>query len=71
MTRTGHRRRHGQRVPRIEIRIVTDAGTVEYRHAKGDPCPDGTTTPGPTAAEFAEAHALVLKYIGALPLTKR
>ena len=58
MPRT-HNRRHGQRKPRIEIKVVTDGGSIEYRHAKGDLRPDGKQTPGPSEHDFSLARGLI------------
>lgn len=49
------RRKH-----RIEIKIVKPSGTIEYRHAKGDPMPDGTPSDGPTEAAFDLATRTVI-----------
>jgi hypothetical protein len=55
-----------RRTPRIEIKVVTESGTIEYRHAKGDTRPDGTPSAGPSDEEFAKAQFLILEYVGAL-----
>ncbi len=57
-----------KRKPRIEIKIVTDEGAFEYRHAKGEKLKDGSLSAGPSPDDFAKATTLILTLVGVLPL---
>lgn len=57
-----------KRTPRIEIKVVTEYGTTEYKHAKGYRCPDGTMSSGPSEEDFAKVHKLILDFLGVVPV---